>query len=270
VSATAAAQDGEMAARVPCAACATPRIGPYCHACGQASTDAPRSFGEVLTGQSGKVVYTLRNLLLHPGELAREIDEGRDRRAMRPLTLLLNLVAIFFVLGGGPHGFSAHAFLSSGPDPAIDALHIQRGAPGSAERARFDERLEHRFQSFYSLLVVVQTLAYGVGIAFLERRKRKPWLVHFAAATHYMCVSVLVATLAFGGARLLHVDMAHQLPLGLLMYAIVITYMTLMLRRAFDDPLRWAIPKALGLAAYGYVVAMVLSLLALGLALVTA
>lgn len=259
-----------MAAHVPCAACGTPRIGPYCHVCGQASPEAPRSFGQVLTGQTGRLVHTLRNLLLHPGELAREIDEGRDRRAMRPLTLLLNLVAIFFVLGGGPQGFSAHAFISSGLDPAIDALHIQRGAPGSPERARFEERLEHRFQSFYSLLVVVQTLAYGVAIGVVERRKRKPWIVHFAAATHYMCVSVLVATLAFGGARLLHVDMAHQLSLGFMMYAIVITYMTLMLRRAYDDPLRWAIPKALGLAVFGYVVAFVLSLLALGLALVTA
>ena len=254
----------------PCAACGTPRVGPYCHACGQASRDAPRAFGEVLTGQTGRVVYTLRNLLLHPGELAREIDEGRDRRAMRPLTLLLNLVAIFFVLGGGPQGFSAHAFLASGLDPAIQALHIEPGAPGSPERARFEERLEHRFQSIYSLLVVVQTLAYGVAIGVIERRKRKPWIVHFAAATHYMCVSFLVATIAFGGARLAHVDMAHQLPLGLVMYAIVITYMTLMLRRAYDDPLRWAIPKALGVAAFGYVVAIALSLLALGLALLTA
>ena len=98
----------------PCASCGTRRLGPWCHACGQASRDAPRSFREVFTGQTGKIAYTLKRLLLRPGELAREIDEGRDRRAMRPLTLLLNLIPLFFLLGGGTGGFSAHSIVAAG------------------------------------------------------------------------------------------------------------------------------------------------------------
>ena len=252
-----------------CAACGAARGGPYCQSCGQASVDAPRSFGEVLTGQTGKLVYTLRNLLLHPGELAREIDEGRDRRAMRPLTLLLNVVAFFFIVGGGAGGFSARTFLTNDLVQGIPALRAQGGAPGSAERARFDERLEHRFQSIYSLLVVVQTLAYGVALGVVERRKRKIWLVHFAAATHYMCFSVLVATIVFGAGRLAGVDATRQLSLGFVMYAIVLVYMSLMLRRVYRDGPALAIGKALGVLLFGYVVAIVLTFSALGLALAT-
>jgi hypothetical protein len=252
-----------------CGVCATPLCGPYCHACGQASAHAARSFRDVFMGQTGKLAYTLRNLLLRPGELAREIDEGRDRRAVRPLTLLLNLVAFFFLVGGGAGGFSARGFLASGIEQVVPAFKVERGAPGSAERARFDERLEHRFQSIYSLLVVVQTLAYGAALGLVERHRRKSWLVHFAAATHYMCFSVLVAALAFGVGRLAGVDPLHQLWIGVLMYAAVIAYMTAMLRRAYGDaPLR-AFGKALGVLLFGYVVANVLSFGALAIALYT-
>jgi hypothetical protein len=250
-----------------CGMCAAPLCGPYCHACGQASARAPRSFREVFMGQTGKLVYTLRELLLHPGVLAREIDEGRDRRAVRPLTLLLNLVAFFFIVGGGAGGFSAKAFLDTGLG-RIPAL-AERGAPDSAERAHFDERLEHRFQSIYSLLVIVQTLAYGAAIGLAERSRRKPWLVHFAAATHYMCFSVLVAAIAFGAGKLAHLDPAHQWWIGALMYGAVIAYMTAMLRHAYDDTPLFAFGKALLLLLFGYVVAVVLSLSALALAMLT-
>jgi len=251
----------------PCGVCATPLCGPYCHACGQASARAPRTLHEVFTGQTGKLVYTLRTLLLRPGELAREIDEGRDRRAVRPLTLLLNLVAFFFIVGGGAGGFSAKTFLDSGLG-RLPAL-AEHGEPGSAERARFEERLEHRFQSIYSLLVIVQTLAYGAAIGLIERSRRKPWLVHFAAATHYMCFSVMVAAIAFGAGKAAHIDPTHQLWLGIVMYMAVIAYMTAMLRHAYGDTLLFAFGKALLVLLFGYVVAIVLSLTALVLAVAT-
>jgi hypothetical protein len=252
-----------------CGVCATPLRGPYCHACGQASTHAPRGFRDVLMGQTGKLFYTLRMLLLHPGELAREIDEGRDRRAVRPLTLLLNLMAFFFLVGGGAGGFSARAFLETGIE-RIPAIEAERGPPESPQRARFDERLERRFQSIYSLLVIVQALAYGVALGVVERRRRKPWLVHFGAAMHYMCFSALVAALVFGLGRLAAVDPAHEPWTAAVMYPPVIAYMTLMLHRAYDDALSVAFGKALMVLLFGYVVSMVLSLSALALALLTA
>jgi hypothetical protein len=250
-----------------CGVCAAPLSGPYCHACGQASARAPRTFREVFMGQTGKLAYTLRNLLFHPGELAREIDEGRDRRSVRPLTLLLNLVAFFFIVGGGTGGFSARTFLDTGLGRV--PIFAARGVPGSAERAHFEERLEHRFQSIYSLLVVVQTLAYGAAIGLVERSRGKPWLVHFAAATHYMCFSVLVAAITFGAGRLAHLDPTHRWWIGVPMYLAVIAYMSAMLRHAYEGTPLHAVGKALLLLVFGYAVAVVLSLGALALASLT-
>ena len=53
---------------------------------------------EVLAGQSGRLAHTLRIILTKPGDLAREVDEGRDSISMRPLTLLFHLAALFFLV----------------------------------------------------------------------------------------------------------------------------------------------------------------------------
>lgn len=112
MSAGAAGDQMPTALPAACRLCGAALAGPYCHSCGQASVAAQRSFREVLMGQSGRLLHTLRLLLTRPGELAREIDEGRDRLSLRPLTLLLNLIPLFFLLGGGPGGFNARTLMS--------------------------------------------------------------------------------------------------------------------------------------------------------------
>jgi hypothetical protein len=234
-------------------------MGPWCHACGQASREAPRSFREVFTGQTGKVAYTLRRLLLKPGELAREIDEGRDRRAMRPLTLLLNLIPLFFLLGGGVGGFSAQSLLASDPTgrgaAAIAEMAAKRGVPAPV----MQERVEQRFRAVYSLLVVVQALAYGVAISVLERRKRKPWIVHGATAIHYMCFNFIISTVLFGALRVLQGGLPQHPAFALIGLVVNGTYMGLSLHRVYADPPSWAGAKAIALLAWGFVVSLVLT-----------
>lgn len=253
-----------------CRACGASRTGPYCQACGQPGPEVPRTFGDVLSGQTGRVLHTLALLFGRPGELAREIAEGRDRRSMRPLTLLLNLITLFFLVGGGAGGFSARMFLTADPTGQASAVITARSERAGVPRQVIEERIEQRFRSVYSLLVVVQAFAYGLAIGVAERRKRLPWLVHFGAAIHYMCVSTFVAMLAFGLGRLAHFDMGHAPLAGAAMYAVVIAYMTLMLRRAYDDAPAVAFGKALVILLFGYVVALLLSTLAVVIALATA
>ncbi|HEV2530382.1 DUF3667 domain-containing protein [Phenylobacterium sp.] len=96
----------------PCANCATPLEGPYCHACGQPADDHHRSLPhlawegiEGLTHLDGRLAQTLPALFFHPGKLARDQFEGRRQRHVPPFRLFLVALLVFmFVLEGLFHG----------------------------------------------------------------------------------------------------------------------------------------------------------------------
>lgn len=250
-----------------CRLCGAGLVGTYCHACGQPTPAAPRGLREVLLGQTGRLTHTLRMLFTRPGELAREIDEGRDRASLRPLTLLLNLIPLFFLLGGGPQGFSVRMFVDNDPSHQLAALIERAATRRDVPPAVFEERIEQRFRAVYSLLVVVQVIAYGLMIGLVERRRRKPWLVHFAAATHYMCFSFVLSIVLFGSMRAAGANLARHPAIGAIPMLINLTYLTLMLRRVYDDRVPVAIGKTVLVLLVDYAVAIVLTIVALMTAL---
>ncbi|MGI9170366.1 MAG: DUF3667 domain-containing protein [Caulobacteraceae bacterium] len=96
------------AARIgaPCANCATPLAGPYCHACGQLAEDFERSIGslivelvENLFHADGRLFRTLPRLVLHPATLTRDYPAGRRAFQIPPLRLFLVIVVLFFLAG---------------------------------------------------------------------------------------------------------------------------------------------------------------------------
>ncbi len=99
----------------PCANCATPLQGRWCHRCGQASEDLHRSIwlllGEVVEGVlhfDGRVWKTLPDLILRPGRLTRAYLDGHRAPQIPPLRLfLVVLLALFFV--GSMAGHAVHA-----------------------------------------------------------------------------------------------------------------------------------------------------------------
>lgn len=100
------------AAGTPCANCATPLQGPYCHACGQSSDDQHRSLWhltregiEGLTHLDGRLAQTIPALFFRPGKLARDHFEGRRQRHVPPFRLfLVTLLVFMFVLEALVHG----------------------------------------------------------------------------------------------------------------------------------------------------------------------
>ena len=118
-----------------------------------------------------RLAYTLRRLLTRPGELAREIDEGRDRRAMRPLTLLLNLIPLFFLLGGGAQRLQrAQSFLARRPDWARHRDH-RRGSPrhGGSNPRSSRSASSSAFAPSIRCSSSCRRLSYGGAIGVLER-----------------------------------------------------------------------------------------------------
>jgi hypothetical protein len=260
-----------LAVPTPSAACSFCRaalVGPYCHACGQGSRAARRSLREVLTGQTGRFVYTLRLLLTQPGELAREIDEARDRRQMRPLTLLLHLIAFFFLVSVLT-GFGTRAFVEADPSGSFGALIARHEQSSGLPPAAFRERLEHRFQSANTLLVPVVAIIDGALIGLLYRRARKSWLVPLAAGIQYNCFSYLWLAAWLALLRLLGVRAYGLSPVLLVEFAVAMLYMTLMLRRIYGESLPRTTLNALAVVVVSSIVSNLLLIVALAIALAT-
>ncbi|MDE2356222.1 MAG: DUF3667 domain-containing protein [Alphaproteobacteria bacterium] len=95
----------------PCANCATPLLGPWCHACGQLGEDFHRSLVRLMLEAvegvlhlDGRLWRTLPDLFLRPAKLTRAYLDGHRAPQIPPLRLfLVVLLLVFFVGTLGPH-----------------------------------------------------------------------------------------------------------------------------------------------------------------------
>jgi hypothetical protein len=99
---------------IPCANCATPLQGPWCHACGQLGEDFHRSTPKLLLETveglfhfDGRIWRTLPDLALRPGRLTRSYLDGHRAPQIPPLRLFLVVLLLVFLVGGLPRGKSA-------------------------------------------------------------------------------------------------------------------------------------------------------------------
>jgi hypothetical protein len=95
----------------PCANCATPLQGPWCHACGQLGEDFHRSTTKLLLETieglfhfDGRLWRTLPDLALRPGRLTRSYLDGHRAPQIPPLRLFLVVLLLVFLVGGLPRG----------------------------------------------------------------------------------------------------------------------------------------------------------------------
>lgn len=128
-----------------CPNCEEEAPGAFCAACGQqqgelrVSTGAMlRNFAESLIRVDGKLLRTLRLLILHPGELTLEHHRGRRVRYEKPFRIFVVCSLLYFlVLGLGGSGFRVHQ--DGGSDVRVQlgwgevAAELAPSAPGLAE-----------------------------------------------------------------------------------------------------------------------------------------
>ncbi len=226
-----------------CSHCGQPLVAAYCAACGQPSSSARRPLRDTLLGQTGRFFHTLRTLVTRPGELAVEIDQCRDRDSLKPLTMLFHLMAAFFLVSGYT-GFGVQAVLELGyplfqgwADAAVAAM----GVPFPLGV----ERLQHRFQTVYTIFLPVVALAMGGLIALTHRRAGKPWIVPVAAGIHYECFTLLWLGALLCTLRALGLRAYASGPVLALQFTVGCAYIMLMLRRIYREAWGRALATAL-------------------------
>ena len=217
--------------RGACANCDAALAGPYCASCGQRAADPDPSLRELLadaaqelTDVDGKLVATVRALLLRPGHLTVEYLAGRPARYVSPVRIYLACsILLFAVLAlqppvpgrGRAEGFVFFGGVASfgyAPDAAlVDAyergtLRGVRGAVqrrlveasrgGPAARARFERTVTNALPQAIFLLVPAYALlvlgAYRIGTA-RARRRRYPAYLAFALHVHAFAFALLAA-----------------------------------------------------------------------------
>ncbi|HEY5289457.1 MAG TPA: DUF3667 domain-containing protein [Caulobacteraceae bacterium] len=121
----------------PCANCATPLMGPWCHQCGQVGEDFHRSIwkliGEAFEGLlhfDGRVWTTVPELFLHPARLTRAYLDGHRAPQIPPFRLFLVVLVAVFLAGSLTQG----AMFQSSADRAANSRSLDRLTP--AERAK--------------------------------------------------------------------------------------------------------------------------------------
>lgn len=221
-----------MSTSTSCVSCGARLTGDFCSACGERRPgERTRTLGEflgdavdALTNVNGRLINSLRLLLLRPGFLSAEYARGARVPYMRPVQLFLVANLAFFLWSfvpifstplqihtwshGFPHRAVAEAWVRGMVAPEMDAAEFREilaawwtghaGAGTSSATAvealrelgaRFNARAELQGRTLVVLMIPMFALWPGV----LNFRRRPHAIEHLVFATHFMSVLLLVA-----------------------------------------------------------------------------
>jgi hypothetical protein len=216
--------------------------------------------------------------MLHPGQLTAEFRDGQRARSVTPWRLTFNVVALFLVLSFITN-FRVANFPRLDPTGNLSQVLQQAATNAHAEPGAFTERLDRRFNSIYTVLVIVIVGARALAARLTHPRHPARWSVHFVFALHLTAWAFIATLVYLVALRMLGATpfgasaSADSLEFGLVLLGLVElwqwSYVALAFTRVYGD--RWfaASMKAIVMVAVGLLVSNALVFVALWLALNT-
>jgi len=216
--------------------------------------------------------------MVRPGQLTAEFRDGQHARSVTPWRLTFNVVALFLVLSFVTN-FRVANFPRLDPTGKVAQAVQEAQAKTHAEPGAFAERLDRRFNSIYTLLVIVIVGARALVARLTHPRNPASWSLHVVFALHLtawaflVTLVYLVAARVFGTPPFAVNSEAVGAAMGLVLLGLVELwqwcYVTLAFRRVYGD--RWlaASVKSIAMVAVGLLVSNALIFVALELALKT-
>ena len=241
-----------------CVTCNAALSGAYCRDCGeQAQRDPPTlaRFAAELIGElldaDGRVVKTLKLLVLRPGRLTAEYFSGRRKPYLGPAAVFVLMNVMFFFVQPLANVNTFHATLNSqtnwylysdwAEEMVVDKLEVT-GRDREAYARDFDEASER----YARTLIFLQIPLLAIGIMLLNIRKRRYFIEHIIFATHFFAVLLLLSVVASIGIYFYwRLDFGNAFNLELPFMAFIVGYLLLALREVYGDSWIKASLKAL-------------------------
>jgi len=219
----------------------------YCAACGEKQPDPhdlsvghfARELADELFHLDSKLFRTLRDLMLRPGELTASYFEGRKRRYVAPLRLLLALFALTFLAYSTYKQvaiYSVEGVTALDTSGNLQKLFEREAAKRNMPVSELVTRVEQRWQKTMSLLNLASVVIVAVLLKLLYIRHRRYFAEHLVFSTHYLCFMYLLSLLlwpvylAFG----IRQNLANAV-LTVLTFGVSCVYIYLALRRVYGQ-----------------------------------
>jgi hypothetical protein len=243
---------------VNCHNCQAPLTGPFCAACGQKAAPLELSlhdfFHELaheILHVDGRIVQSIRRLVLSPGFLTREYVLGRRTGWVSPVRLYLLFSLIFFALT-----LSHSAVHVSSQSSADDAHAVQAARTlGFNSLDELRSRVEEVLHTWAPrmMFALVPLFAWMVRVAF--RRSHRTFLQHLYFALHVHAAWFALGALTVAARLTMPSSVFPAIRFVCVAYGIA--YVVFAMRRAYDIPVRLAVIRAaLVLPAYAVAVAL--------------
>jgi hypothetical protein len=234
----------DAAAGRTCPNCSAPALREWCAHCGQEAIVEHGAVALTLRRQGHRIRHTVAALVLHPGQLTAEFRDGQRARSISPWRFAFNVIAIFFVLSFVTD-FKVANFPKQDPSGTFARAIATAAQEAKVDLTTFYERLDRRFNTVYTMLIVI-AIAFTALIARLTHwRRRGRWSVDFVFALHLTAwsfglnVVYLVAMRALGLESYLTAADPRQRALGLALLAAVLLwqlgYVLVAFRRVYAD-----------------------------------
>jgi hypothetical protein len=212
-----------------CLNCGAELHGGYCHVCGQKAVSlhlGVHDFAHEATHEflhlDGKILSTVKLLVLKPGQLTKEFVEGRRARYISPLRVYLTFSLLFF-------------FLASVTPRGAGVIRIGAGSnatlPQNAQEERLADEIAALLQKQLPRAMFLLMPLYGLLTLAFYRRAQPYYVPHLYYSVHmhaftFLLMSV-VALIGFAG--------TYGKAAGSILSLVCIPYHYLALRRFFGE-----------------------------------
>lgn len=199
-----------------CKNCGTPLQGPYCHNCGQKTTDLNQSFGSFIVEYLAnafqldtRLLPTFKEMIIHPGKLTQEFFKGRINSYVHPLKM--NMFMLVIVI-------------------AIVALFIKPSTNISDDQtnAVLSSDLSSMIQTYLPIFILLMTPVLGLVVQLFNLRKKRPFMEHFVFALHFAAFMEMFIVL-----KMIVTHFCNNAWIDIFFYAVMVLYLMLSLRRVY-------------------------------------